>query len=98
VPLNLLRSAIRTQKRLAIDYIDGEERHTQRAVWPIQLGFMDNARVLTGWCELRKAFRFFRTDRIVSAEVHDRYPARRADLVRDFHAQLRDEPQPGERS
>jgi predicted DNA-binding transcriptional regulator YafY len=54
VPLNLLRSAIRTQKRLAIDYTDGEERHTQRVVWPIQLGFMDNARVLTGWCELRQ--------------------------------------------
>jgi predicted DNA-binding transcriptional regulator YafY len=95
VPLNLLRSAIRTQKRLAIDYIDGEERHTQRVVWPIQLGFMDSARVLTGWCELRQAFRFFRTDRIVSAEVHDRYPARRADLVRDFHEQLRDEPRHG---
>jgi predicted DNA-binding transcriptional regulator YafY len=98
VPLNLLRSAIRTQKRLAIDYIDGEERHTQRVVWPIQLGFMDSARVLTGWCELRQAFRFFRTDRIVSAEVHDRYPARRADLVRDFHEQLRDEPRHGEGS
>jgi predicted DNA-binding transcriptional regulator YafY len=59
---------------------------------------MDNARVLTGWCELRQAFRFFRTDRIVSAEVHDRYPARRADLVRDFHEQLRDEPRHGEGS
>ena len=91
VPLDLLRSAIRTQKRLAIDYIDGTQRHSQRVVWPIQLGFMDNARVLTGWCELRQAFRFFRTDRIVSAEMHDRYPARRADLVRDFHSQLRDE-------
>jgi predicted DNA-binding transcriptional regulator YafY len=91
VPLDLLRSAIRTQKRLAIDYIDGTQRHSQRVVWPIQLGFMDDARVLTGWCELRQAFRFFRTDRIVSAEMHDRYPARRADLVRDFHSQLRDE-------
>jgi predicted DNA-binding transcriptional regulator YafY len=98
VPLNLLRSAIRTQKRLAIDYTDGEERHTQRVVWPIQFGFMDNVRVLTGWCELRQAFRFFRTDRIVSAEEHDRYPARRADLVRDFHEQLRDEPRHGEGS
>ena len=58
---------------------------------PIQLGFMDNARVVTGWCELRKAFRFFQTDRISSAEICDRYPARRADLIRDFHAQLSDE-------
>ena len=60
-------------------------------IWPIQLGFMDNARVVTGWCELRHAFRFFRTDRISSAEIGDRYSARRADLIRDFHSQLRDE-------
>jgi predicted DNA-binding transcriptional regulator YafY len=93
VPLTLLRSAIRTQKRLAIDYVDEQERRTDRIVWPIQLGFMDNARVLTGWCELRKAFRFFRTDRIISAELRDRYRVRRADLLRDFHAQLRREGQ-----
>jgi predicted DNA-binding transcriptional regulator YafY len=98
VPLSLLRSAIRTQKRLAIDYIDGEGRRTRRVIWPIQLGFMDSARVLTAWCELRKAFRFFRTDRVVSAELRDRYLARRTDLVRDFHAQLRDEARPSEGS
>jgi predicted DNA-binding transcriptional regulator YafY len=93
VPLTLLRSAIRTQKRLTIEYVDEHERRTERIVWPIQLGFMDNARVLTGWCELRKAFRFFRTDRIVAAELRDRYKGRRADLVRDFQAQLRGERQ-----
>jgi len=91
VPLNALRLAIRTCRRLAIDYVNGEGRQTQRVIWPIQLGFMDNARVVTGWCELRQAFRFFRTDRISSAEIGDRYPARRADLVRDFHSQVRDE-------
>ena len=40
---------------------------------------------------LRKAFRVFRTDRISSAEICDRYPARRADLIRDFYVQLSDE-------
>lgn len=89
VSFNLLRSAIRTQRRLAIAYVDGDQRSTMRVIWPIQLGFMDNARVLTGWCELRQAFRFFRTDRIVSVDLQDRYPARRSDLVRDFHTQLR---------
>jgi predicted DNA-binding transcriptional regulator YafY len=92
-PLALLRSAIRSQKRLAIEYVDERERRTERVVWPILLGFMDSARVLMGWCELRDAFRFFRTDRILSAELRDRYKARRADLVRDFRAQLRGERQ-----
>lgn len=91
VPLVTLRSAIRSCRRLAIRYVNGEGGQTQRVIWPIQLGFMDNARVVTGWCELRKAFRFFRTDRISSAEIGDRYPARRSDLIRDFHAQLSDE-------
>jgi predicted DNA-binding transcriptional regulator YafY len=88
VPLDLLRSAIRLRKRLAIEYTDNERRHTQRTIWPIQLAFADDARVLAGWCELRNAFRFFRTDRILSAELGDRYPRPRANLVRDFHAQL----------
>jgi predicted DNA-binding transcriptional regulator YafY len=92
VPLAVLRSAIRTQKQLAIEYVDEHERRTARVVWPIHLGFMDRARVLTAWCELREAFRFFRTDRILSAELLNRYPARRADLVSDFRAQLHDEP------
>jgi predicted DNA-binding transcriptional regulator YafY len=91
VPLIALRSAIRTCRRLAISYVNGEGHQTRRVIWPIQLSFMDNARVVTGWCELRKAFRFFRTDRISSVEIGERYPARRADLIRDFHAQLSDE-------
>jgi predicted DNA-binding transcriptional regulator YafY len=91
VPLALLRTAIRTQQRLAITYVDQHDRRSERVVWPIQLGFMDNARVITGWCELREAFRFFRTDRILSAEPRERYPGRRSDLVRTFQAQLRDE-------
>jgi predicted DNA-binding transcriptional regulator YafY len=91
VPLNALRSAARTCRRQAIGYVDVEGRQTRRVIWPIQLGFMDSARAVTGWCELRKAFQFFRTDRISSAEIRDRYPARRADLIRDFHAQLSEE-------
>ena len=91
VPLNALRSAIRKCRRLAISYVNAEGDQTQRIIWPIQLGFMDSARVVTGWCELREAFRFFRTDRILSAEIYDRYPARRADLIRDFYAQLSSE-------
>jgi len=74
VPLMDLRAAIRSQVRLDIAYIDGEHQRTERFVWPFQLGFMDNARVLAAWCEMRTAFRFFRTDRILSAVPGERYP------------------------
>ncbi|MES2741396.1 MAG: YafY family protein [Pseudomonadota bacterium] len=88
VPLSLLRAAIRAQQRLALMYVDADGRQTQRLVWPLQLGFMDNARVLGAWCEWRLSFRTFRTDRILSAESGERYPGRRADLLRDFRAHL----------
>jgi predicted DNA-binding transcriptional regulator YafY len=88
VPLSELRGAIRSQRRLRITYVDGQRHRTDRVVWPFQLGFTDNARVLAAWCETRRAFRFFRTDRILSAVVGERYPARRADLLRDFRAHI----------
>lgn len=92
VPLAVLRSAVRTQTRINIQYADEQARLTERIIWPIQLGFMDKARVVTAWCELRTAFRFFRTDRIRAATLLDRYPARRAALLRDLYRELRDAP------
>jgi predicted DNA-binding transcriptional regulator YafY len=86
VPLTLLRAAIRAQHRLDIAYVDAQGRRSRRTVWPIQLGFMDSARVLGAWCERRRDFRTFRTDRILSAAEGERYPARRADLLREFRA------------
>ncbi len=89
VPLSQLRAAIKSQTRLDILYIDGAGQQSQRVVWPILLGFMDDVRILGAWCELRQAFRMFRTDRILSAAERDRYPTRRADLLRDFRAELK---------
>lgn len=88
VSLDLLRAAIRDQKRLAIQYVDEQKASSERIIWPIQLGFMENARVVTAWCELRQAFRFFRTDRILSATLGERYPKQRAMLLRDFQREV----------
>ena len=76
------------QRKLVVDYVDGQGRRTHRVLWPVHLGFMDEARVVAGWCEMRSAFRFFRTDRILSAALGERYPRRRSDLVRDFRTQI----------
>ncbi|TDV05516.1 helix-turn-helix transcriptional regulator [Paraburkholderia caballeronis] len=88
VELARLRDAIRAQRRLEIVYADAAGRRSRRVVWPVQIGFMDSARVLAAWCELREAFRTFRTDRILAATEGARYPARRADLLRGLHEQL----------
>jgi predicted DNA-binding transcriptional regulator YafY len=89
VPLEKLRAAIRSQTRLELDYQDAEGRRSRRVVWPIQLAFTDSVRILAAWCELRQDFRMFRTDRILSAVEGDRYPGRRADLLRHFRAHLK---------
>jgi predicted DNA-binding transcriptional regulator YafY len=88
VPPDELRSAIRDQVRLEIRYGDEQGQQTKRIVWPIQLGFMDRARVLCGWCELRRDFRTFRTDRITAMMRLERYPDPRADLVRRLRVHL----------
>jgi predicted DNA-binding transcriptional regulator YafY len=87
-PLDELRTAIRGQVRLDIVYEDEHGKRTQRVVWPVQLGFMDRARVLSAWCELRHDFRTFRTDRILKMTRLDRYQGRRSDLARRLRAQL----------
>lgn len=86
VSLDELRTAIRSQSRLDINYEDEQGRRTGRVVWPVQLSFMDHARVLAAWCELRQDFRAFRTDRIMTIRLLDRYPGRRADLARRLRA------------
>jgi predicted DNA-binding transcriptional regulator YafY len=88
IPISQFRAAIRGQRRLDIGYQDGEGRRSQRVIWPIQLGFMDRGRVVAGWCELRRDFRMFRTDRILTATELDRYPGRRSDLLRRLRAHL----------
>jgi predicted DNA-binding transcriptional regulator YafY len=55
------------------------------------LVYFDQARVLMCWCELRNGFRNFRADRILATgETHERYPKRRAALLREWRKAHRD--------
>lgn len=83
VELNVFRQAIRNQAKLHIDYADVNKVPSQRLIWPLALGFLNEARVIVAWCELRGAYRTFRTDRIaVASEQGERYPGRRSDWLR----------------
>ena len=81
----ILREAIRRERRVEMAYIDGAERPTQRAIWPLALAYFDKAEVLVAWCEMRGDFRHFRLDRIGAMEMSDaRYPRRRAVLLKEW--------------
>jgi predicted DNA-binding transcriptional regulator YafY len=83
--LTVIRRAIRGERKLAITYFDLEGRETRRTVWPFALGFFERVRVVAAWCELRQAFRNFRTDRITALAVAEQcYRRRRLALLKEW--------------
>ena len=64
----LTRSWIRSGRKIRIRYRDEQSREAERTIWPTIIGYAETVRLLAAWCELRKDFRHFRTDRIVAAE------------------------------
>lgn len=88
VPVDAIRGAIRRQAKLEIRYANAEGGQTDRLIWPISIGFMEDARIVGAWCELRQDFRTFRIDRILSAVECGCYTERRAILLKRFRAVL----------
>jgi len=80
-----LRRAIRAERKLNIHYRALNGMDSLRCVWPFALGYFDAVHVLVAWCELRQAFRHFRTDHISSLEIMEqRYPRRRQMLLKEW--------------
>lgn len=74
-----VRQAIREARKIRLDYRDARGDRSERTVWPVIVGYFDQARVLAAWCELRQEFRHFRTDRIVAARfLEERHGVRPA--------------------
>lgn len=80
-----IRRSIRFGFKATIRYRDQKEMESCRTVWPFALGYFDGVRVLVAWCEMRAAFRHFRTDRIADVVVQGvRYPRRRQALLKEW--------------
>ncbi len=76
-----VRQAIRAGMKLVLTYRDEQERETERIVWPFAVGYYETSRLIVAYCELRKDFRSFRTDRVTGAQfTEQRYPDRPASL------------------
>ncbi len=83
IDVAVLRRAIREQRKVRISYRNEEGAATERVIWPFAISYFDAQRLIVSWCELRQAFRTFRTDRMVEAEVlADKYRERRAVLLK----------------
>ncbi len=64
-----IRAAIRTARKLRLDYVDANGATTSRIVRPIAVEYYVEATLLCAWCELRDDYRHFRADRITAAAV-----------------------------
>lgn len=81
----LLRHAIRERYRIQLIYTDQVGGTTDRIVWPILIAFLDRSRYLAAWCETRKDYRHFKTDRVKELKVlGEKYPERRAILIKGW--------------
>lgn len=81
VDMAQVRQAIRAGQKIDFSYADEQNRVSRRTVWPFAIAYFETSRLLVAWCELRQAFRSFRTDRVSAAKFLDeRYPDRPASL------------------
>lgn len=80
-----MREALRAKKVVEISYRDEGGRHTERAIWPISLGYFETTRIVVAWCEMREDFRSFRLDRIERMTLTDRaIPRVQAVLLKEW--------------
>jgi len=91
--LPTIRQAIRAERKLRITYSDEKDNRSSRTIWPIALGFFERVRMVAAWCETRRDYRHFRTDRIRSLKMTDsRYPRRRLEMLREWRTKDRRKP------
>jgi predicted DNA-binding transcriptional regulator YafY len=64
-----LRPAINNSVKIKMEYKRGDGAISRRTLRPLCLAFIAPHWLLTGWCELRRDFRNFRLDRIISLET-----------------------------
>lgn len=69
VDVTIVRQAIREERKLFLNYSDAAGEATSRLIMPIALAYDVEAHMIVAWCELRSAFRRFRTDRIQSCSL-----------------------------
>jgi predicted DNA-binding transcriptional regulator YafY len=82
-----IRAAIRDSRKLFIGYADGQNRRTNRVIWPIAMAYYVDATLIGAWCELRADYRNFRIERIQSSKVlRERFDQQGGRLFREWSA------------
>lgn len=84
-----IRKAIRDHRKLRIDYSDAKDRVTSRTIWPLGLYLFSHVTLLCAWCETRKDYRAFRSERIHACEPYrDTFDPKNGALMKEFLARF----------
>ena len=67
--LQQLREAVQAQRKVRIDYLDLQNKTSQRTLRPLGCFYWGKVWTLAAWCESKSGFRNFRMDRIQSCDV-----------------------------
>ena len=82
-----LRRAIRETRKVGIAYSDVQGQESKRIVWPIAIAYYVDVTVLGAWCELRRDFRHFRVERIITSSILDnQFPTNGGKLMERWFA------------
>ncbi|WBY18143.1 YafY family protein (plasmid) [Erythrobacteraceae bacterium WH01K] len=80
-----IRQAVRQSCKLAITYTDRSDHQTCRVIWPLGLYLYSHVTLVCAWCEERRDFRAFRSDRITTCRTLDqRFDGGCGKLMQDF--------------
>jgi predicted DNA-binding transcriptional regulator YafY len=80
-----IRTAIRESRKLRIVYDDGNGQRSQRTIWPLGLYLYSHVTLVCAWCEERKDFRAFRSERIDRCDALDeRFDSANGGLMKAF--------------
>jgi predicted DNA-binding transcriptional regulator YafY len=85
-----VRAWIHAGRKIRLDYSDGAGAVSARLIWPVTVGYRETIRMIIAWCELREAFRTFRTDRVVGAEFLEERHGKRPAVLRGEWVKFRD--------
>ena len=82
-----VRAAIRTARKIRIDYRSRAGAHSRRVVWPLAVAYFAESTLLGTWCELRQDYRHFRADCVQDLVILDEtYPAAQPGLLAGWRA------------
>lgn len=82
IDLDMVRRAVRSERKLWLRYRDERGVETERVIWPLALIYYSQWMNIVAWCELRQSLRHFRADRVSESRDTEEFFKGRGETLR----------------